>query len=368
MKPLFTTHPATIQTEFENVRQSAQTQGTLHIGTPGTIEKRERGDGVFLYHRYYDANGKPCDKYIGGPTGNHAADIAIVLAQQGIDRTKQDVNSVKMLRKLGFVCMDDKAGATLAALHNFALFEAGLTLIGSHAYGAILNKLGVIAQSYLTEDIDIVRSHPLHLAAGVNLAFLDVLKTSNLPFIKVATGLRPGDSAVTHKLPGAERLLVDLLVNGSETGKSVAVPELGVHAQAVPFMRYLVEDRMEAITMSKNLIVPVHVPSPERFAVHKMFSAMSRNNQFAKTEKDLLQAATLVCVLEARYPGEIDEAMSAFPSTGKAVMLKGAIRALDQVQQHSAQAGEAFAQAIANVRSGTATAPVPAKKKRHPEA
>ena len=359
MKTLFFRHAATIQTEFENVLQSAQAQGALHIGTPGTIEDRERGDGVYSYHRFYDASGKACEKYIGGPLGTAEADAARVKVQHDIDRAKMDVDAVKMFRKLRFACLDDKTGATLAALHNHGLFDAGLTLVGSQAYGAILNRLGIRAQSYLTEDIDVVRSYPLHLAAGSNLELLDVLKTSGLPFIKVATGLRPGDTSVTHKLPGNERLMVDLLVSGPETGKAVLVPELGVHAQAVPHLNYLVEGRMTSVAFSKNYVVPIYVPTPARFAVHKLFSSMSRTNQFAKSEKDILQAATLICALEERYPGDLADEMAAFPYEGRAMMVKGAINAKPLVQAHAIQFGEAFGEAIRTIEKTLGENPRP---------
>ncbi|AIY39187.1 hypothetical protein LT85_0027 [Collimonas arenae] len=346
MKPLFFRHSATIHTEFENVLQSAQAQGELHIGTPGKIEDRERGDGVYSYHRFYDATGKACEKYIGGPLGTPEADAARAKTQQDIDRAKMDVDAVKMFRKLGFACLDDKTGATLAALHNHGLFGAGLTLVGSHAYGAILNRLGVRAQTYLTEDIDVVRSYPLHLAAGANLELINVLKTSGLPFVKVPTGLRPGDTSVTHKLPGKERLMVDLLVSGAVTGKAVLVPELGVHAQSVQFLDYLVEDRMTSVAFSKNFVVPIYVPSPARFAVHKLFSCISRTNQFAKSEKDILQAAILICALEESYPDDVADAMNVFPDEGRVMMLKGASKAKLLIQGHSEQSGAALGDAI----------------------
>ena len=103
---------------------------------------------------------------------------------------------------------------------------------------------------------------------------------------------------------------------------------------------------MEAVALSKNFIVPVYIPTPGRFAVHKMFSAISRTNQFAKSDKDLLQAATIICALEAKYPGDIAGEMKAFPTRGRTAMLKGARRTMQQVRQHSAQVCDALQEAI----------------------
>ena len=38
--------------------------------------------------------------------------------------------------------VDSKAFSALAALHNRGLFAAGALLVGSNAFGAVLNKLG----------------------------------------------------------------------------------------------------------------------------------------------------------------------------------------------------------------------------------
>jgi hypothetical protein len=75
--------------------------------------------------------------------------------------------------------VDRKAYGTLASLHNHGLFRAGALVIGSHAYGALLNALGVKAVAYSTEDVGIARRGALALP-GVP------------PFI---SGRRPGGCA-----------------------------------------------------------------------------------------------------------------------------------------------------------------------------
>ena len=337
MRQLYYPFQATYHTEFDNLCQWAQTQEIIHIGTPGSIEERKRASDTFFYHRFYDATGKQSEKYIGGPSSTPQADLARKNALDSIQAADMVVQSVRELRKLGFAIIPDKAGATLAALHNHGLFAGGLTLIGSHAYGAILNRLGVRAPSYLTEDIDTVRSNRLNLATTPQMSLLEILQTSGLPFIRARTGLKPDGKSETYKLPGAEKLLVDLLVQGSDLGTPILVPELQAYAQAVPHLDYLVATRMESVILSKNYAVPVYTPSPARFAIHKLFSALSRINQPAKSDKDIQQAATVMCVMEDKYPGDLEEALNAFPESGKEMMMKGLERALPVVLSHSEQ-------------------------------
>lgn len=346
MSNLYVRHLPNDATEFENVLQSAFASGTVHIGTPGSLELRERNGARYAYHRFLQSDGKQADRYVGGPVGESAADAEIERVRFIIERAMGDVKAVKRFRKLNYLCMDDKTGATLAAMHNHQLFDAGLTMIGSHAFGAILNRLGATARSDLTEDIDIVRPHVLQIALCEGTTLLDVLQASGLPFIQVTTGLKPGSRSITHKLPGNERLLVDLLVSGPDVGRPIFVPELKTFAQAVPHLDYLVADRMQSIALSKNYVVPVYVPPAARFAVHKMFSAMTRVNQASKSEKDIRQAATMVSLVEDVYPGDIADAMAIFPETDRASMLAGAGKVVQILRDADDVACKALVDAI----------------------
>ncbi|MFT5531946.1 MAG: hypothetical protein ACI8WM_003306 [Burkholderiaceae bacterium] len=222
------------------------------------------------------------------------------------------VGFVKKIRKLGFQCVEDKAGATLAAIHNSGLFAGGHTLIGSYTYGVLLNSLGIVARSSLTENIDLARLRPLHLAGG-SVSMLETLRSSGLPFMEVSTELNHRSKNKTMKLPGADRLMVDILVSGNSAGRAVNVPEIQVYAQEIPLLHYLASNNMAGVVLSKNYVIPVFVPQPSRFALHKLFSSQSRTNQLSKSEKDLWQAATIIAAIEEAYLGDIWEKMLQFP-------------------------------------------------------
>lgn len=56
-------------------------------------------------------------------------------------------SSVRMLGREGFQVMPPKHTAAIAPLARHGLFEAGAMLVGSHALGIVLNKLGVRASA-----------------------------------------------------------------------------------------------------------------------------------------------------------------------------------------------------------------------------
>lgn len=152
-------------------------------------------------------------------------------------------------------------------------------------------------------------------------------------------------------MPGGAKLLVDILVSGSETGKSVFVPEIRAYAQQIPHLDFLVEEKLRAIVMSKNYVIPVNVPTPLRFAVHKLFSSQSRINQPSKAEKDIRQAATIIAAVEEKLPGDTADMMLNFPIAGLKKMLLGATAALPLIASQDQQTGEEIEHAIARCKS-----------------
>src|SRR5438105_3253425 len=114
--------------------------------------------------------------------------------------------------------------------------------------------------------------------------------------------------SASYKLPGAETLTVDLLAPGERVGEIVPVQELGTHAQTIPLLDFLVAGAVPSVVLSPNQVVPVKLPTAERFALHKLFSSQRRGSDRAKGRKDLEQAAVLVTVLEEESPGLLGDA------------------------------------------------------------
>ena len=59
----------------------------------------------------------------------------------------------------------------------------------------------------------------------------------------------------------------------------------------------------------------VRVPVPERYAIHKLIVSQLRSKSSSKPEKDLRQAATLIAALVERFPGAVEDALTAVPKS-----------------------------------------------------
>lgn len=281
--PLFTRHDASSQTRYQELKRLARAQRGILAGTPGILKQRSRRGTAYWVREYVRADSRKDDEYLG--TVAAARPERIEELRAAIQLGKALAAGSSLLRVLGYQRADRKTAAVLAALFNRGLFEAGLVLVGSHAYGSLLNECGIMAPGYATRDIDVARPRPLSIA-----------------------------------LPAG----VDFLVPGSTPGEVIPVKELGAHAQAIPLLDFLVKEPVEAIILSPNQVVPVRVPSPERFALHKLYSSQSRTVERDKIRKDLGQAAVLLTALEEETPGRLGGALRGMPSAGRTRVARGA--------------------------------------------
>jgi hypothetical protein len=221
------------------------------------------------------------------------------------------------------------------------LHRAGLVLVGSHAYASLLNELGVQARAYRTQDLDLARASPLALALPARGSFGALLNESGLSFVPVP-GMPPNRPCASFKLPGAGKLMVDLLVPGREAGAIVEVRELGGYAQTIPLLEFLIDEPLDGVVLSPNQVVPVRLPAPERFVLHKLFSAESRRADRSKVGKDREQAAVLAAALEEESPGRLQAVWSEVPRSGRDAIKRSARTAAKLLEGAHPQAEDAL--------------------------
>lgn len=312
---LYRKHDPAGQAKYQGAKQLARSQQQVLTGTPGTLKQRTQSGRQYWVREHIRVDGKKTDQYIGPVTTTDRKAIDRLAGE--LDLAKALARDSAQLRLFGYQRIDKKPAAVLEVLFNKGLFQAGLTLVGSHAYGTLLNELGILAPGYKTQDIDPARSRRLAIALPGKSSFHSLLRETGLNFVPIP-GMPSHRPSSSFKLPGAEALAVDLLVPGHRTGEITAVAELGAHAQAIPLLDFLIGEAIDSVALSPNQIIPVRVPSPERFVLHKLYSSQSRRSADRdKIRKDLDQAAVLVAALEDETPGRLHDEFKAMPSSGK---------------------------------------------------
>ncbi|MGZ5459847.1 MAG: GSU2403 family nucleotidyltransferase fold protein [Thermoanaerobaculia bacterium] len=316
-------------TLFGELESFALSEREILVGTAGTVLTRSNASGFAFYaHQSYDALGAKRERYVAGPVGDGHAERAVEELRSRIEDIRRLLPSIRLLAREGFQLANSRTFATIASLQNAGLFAAGALLVGSHGYGVILNRLGVRAASYLTEDVDIARDHRLVLADGEK-PLAEILKSSGIEFVEVPVLDRRSPSTA-FKQRGRSTFQVELLAPGrGDEIASKPVPELGAHAVTLPFLGYLLAESQVTALLAREGCSAVRVPLPERFAIHKLIVSQLRRGRDARAQKDRGQALVLCAALGDMHPGALESAVRSVP-----VRARGHLRrALDPLRQ-----------------------------------
>ena len=104
---------------------------------------------------------------------------------------------------------------------------------------------------------------------------------------------------------------------GRARKRTIQLPTLGVDAKALRFLDYLLADTLRAAVLTGSGVL-VRVPTPERYALHKLIIAQRRNAvDKDKAIKDLAQARALLEVLLEDRPDDLQDAWVDLTDRGK---------------------------------------------------
>jgi hypothetical protein len=228
-----------------------------------------------------------------------------------------------MLRQGGATLLDAASAKVIAGLANAGVFRLGAVLVGTHAYAALANVLGVRWASALrTQDVDLAAARSLQVAVPQAEADLPgALQALNMGFLPVP-GLDPKRPQTSFKVRG-HALRVDLLTpaRGARDGRPVLIPRLKAAAQPLEMLDYLLEAPLAAPLLNGGATL-VNLPDPARFALHKLLvSARRPAVEQAKAAKDRQQAAELIALLHEDRRGDLEQAAAALrkrPATWRA--------------------------------------------------
>jgi len=326
-----------LRTVYAQAKELALAQKAVPLPTAGSLQTEERAGGRFVYRYRYDVNGKRIAEYLGA-LSDAATAAKVEQAKEEIRDQGTIADYSQKLRRIGFHSADNSTVVTVASLFNAGVFGGGGVLVGTHAFGAIINELGVAASPFpMTEDVD-VAARSIELAALPEGGFIELLKQTGLPFHEVPT-LKRGAPSTSFKVRG-RRLKVDLLVPArGKPYTSVNIPGLGAHAMGLPYLEYLLKATISSVLIGRDRIVPVTVPHPGWFCLHKLaLFELRTGSDNPKREKDVLQAAILASALAQDQDLLLAEAIEAMDSKLRSKVKAGARRALALLKEGPAEA------------------------------
>jgi len=302
-------HSPLAHAAYHDLLRSLQDEAVSAVrGTPTRVERNGRS----YWYDTYRVGSDVRKSYIGEDSEalRQRLDRAPALREASAAARTNRTRLIRILRAEGFLGVDAGTGGLLGAMAKAGVFRLGGTLVGTIAFRLYEGELGVrygLDQAAQTNDIDIASFERLSLALG------DVVEET-LPRLLAGFSFEPAPvldqrRAWRWKQSRSETLVEFLTPAFAEREEPRPLPALGVHAQSLHYLNYLIAEPIKAAVTYRSGVL-VQIPRPERFAIHKLIVSDRRQGGpgSLKAVKDRRQAAALIDVLARDRPDELREA------------------------------------------------------------
>ena len=274
----------------------------------GTATSRVRGERTYWYDRYRIGSDMK-ERYLGEDLEELRDRIGRfnALKEETTARRKERARLVRLLRSERFLGMDGATGSLVGALAKVGVFRLGGVLVGTVAFRLYEGELGLrlsLDQAAMTNDIDIASFEKLSLALGdtVLQSLEEVL--GDFEFTPVPSLDR---GKVWRWRQSNGKSWIEFLTPSFQEQEEIRdLPALGVSVQSLHHLNYLIAEPIQAAAVYRDGIL-VHIPRPERFAIHKLIVSDRRREgpDGPKAAKDLSQAEFLIAVLAEDRPSDL---------------------------------------------------------------
>jgi len=296
------------------LRQLQDDEVASIIGHPHKVLRNGRG----YWYDMYRIGTSVKNRYLGEDSPELASRIAHHqdLAAEAAARSATRARLVRLLRSEGLATLDRETGSMLAGLERAGVFRLGGTIVGTIAFRLYEGELGLrygVGELVQTGDIDIAAFERLSLA-------LDDRVETSLPETFRALDFAPVPSTFSRSVwrwkQTRSNTLVEFLTPSFRDDEDIReLPSLGVAAQSLHFLNYLIAEPIKAAALYRSGVL-VQIPRPERFAIHKLIVADRRKTDRIKSIKDRAQAAFLIRALACDRPDDLREAQDDARSRG----------------------------------------------------
>ncbi|TMJ12469.1 MAG: hypothetical protein E6G94_13785 [Alphaproteobacteria bacterium] len=319
LKPI----PPAIMTLYSDLLQQVET-----AAQGGALYRRVR-DGIEYLYAKTPVGATRVDVFLGrsdDPAARERADSFVAGAAAA--RSRREI--VRVLRRSGFASPSAEAGRLMHALAAADLFERGAVLVGTGAYQLLEASVGSFLPSatLMTGDLDIAAA-TVAIQADPPEPILAILRRADPSFTDVP---QLDHRALPFRFRASSGFLVDLLTPLRTRDDENPVVLSGLEAGAFPaqYLAWLIHGSIRAVALWAAG-VPVLVPRPERYAVHKLILSQRRAHGHDKRRKDLAQAGALIAALQSNDPFALEDALEDARAQGAEGWAKPIARSLAEL-------------------------------------
>ena len=297
----------------------------------GSVYTRER-DGIQYYYAKIPIGVDRVDRFIGR-VGDAKAEAAAAELKRGMEQAAQRRRLVSLLRRAGLAAPYRTIGATLDALAHAGLFRNGAVLVGTGAYMMSEPLVGskLPEPTLMTGDLDLATAN-LALKAEPPERLETIIKRAD-PSFEAVLQIRPKEPPSRFRT--ANGFLLDLITPTRRRSDSnpMSLDELGAGAAPLQYVDWLITDAAPTVALWGSG-VPINIPQPARFAVHKLILAQRRDaGSRLKRQKDLAQADALIDALQSYDPYALHDALADAAARGRGGWREPIVRSLKELKR-----------------------------------
>src|SRR5574343_87628 len=345
-----TLHSPLTHTLYAPLQEEASVFHTLIFeqGVAGSAYLNHANGRAYWYWQVTEPDGKLRRLSLGRDTPETRALVDRLKARK--EEASEAIAALKSKTKAfvasGGMSMEAAHFRVMEHLAWAGLFRKGFVLVGSHAFTALGNLLGLRWGSQLkTSDMNFARALGISLALPGNAGPMDVLASAqelNPTFFAVPQldNRQPSTVIISRKT----RIKLEFLTThaAEETDAPRFFSDLGIAATPLRYMDYLLGGDNRRGLVIGSYAFPINLPDPARFAIHNLVIAQARRSATeAKSQKDIRQADELLAgLLELGLEDEAAAALVALPEAGYPAALALVRRSQQRLEQSGAWLGQ----------------------------
>ena len=285
---------------------------------PGSFTRKAVKGSHYWYYQYTEPSGQLRQLYVGPDS---EAVQQLIARKSKVAGSAAILPLVRSALALGCAGLLPRHYRVIRRLADYGFFHAGGVLIGTHAFLAYGNMLGVNwGAAARTQDIDF--AHPgknisLLLAPDFDMYIHEAIESLEMGLLPVSS--LTSAAGASYLNPHEPDFRIDFLTTRHRGGGTpFEHPQLHITLQPLKFMEFSLQDVQQAALPATAGVVVANVPHPARYALHKLIVYGERSGTFAtKANKDLTQAACLLTVLKQQRPWKVEEAWADLAGRGK---------------------------------------------------
>ena len=286
------------QTSYAELYDMAQGVEMSRFSTlRGSFHRREIKGRPYVYFNFRDTNNRVRTAYVG-PDNLRVQKLIKEFEQAHVaERMEALAQRSAACIALGCTGVLDKHFRIIHKIANYGFFRNGGVLIGTHAFSALGNMLGVKwTGADKTMDVDLAhagKNISVAMPANLEISIHDAITSLEMGFLPIREF--SGKSCAQYRNPADPELRIDFCTPSTGSDQPVQIPGLGISLEPLKFMEFSLEGTTQGVVFSGSGACVVNLPDPARFAVHKLIVHGERPvAERAKASKDVEQAAALV--------------------------------------------------------------------------